>query len=144
MSHHTAVLDGLAQLLHEKEMGVYNVDGVFTADQRGIVVSAFPETPASIISLAFYMPEYQRLNGRGRRLTATRIQIRTRIPGHPLETVAVFDGLSQLIDQKHLQLGAVAAHGEFISAAQPTQSTAQSWEQTSNWRFTALEGLPTP
>lgn len=141
MTHHTALVDGLARLLAAEGFGVYNADGEFTATQRGIVVSAFPETPASIIALSFYMPEYQRLYGRGRRLTGSRVQIRTRIPGHPLETLSVFDGLSHLIDSKPLQLGEIAATGEFLSATEPTQDKAGAWEQSSNWRFTALETL---
>lgn len=144
MSHHTALLDQFAQFLATNEVGVYNPDGVFVASQRGIVISAFPEVPAELVSVSFYMPEYQRLQGGTRRLTASRIQIRTRLRGHPLATLDLFDHLSHLIDRKLLQLGPITAHGAFLSATEPLATKAGAWVQASNWTLTALEGLPTP
>lgn len=142
MSHHTALVDGFAKLLHSEGLGVYDPDGFFTPGQRGIVVSAFPETPDSIISVSFYLPEYQDLYGRSRRLTGSRIQIRTRIPGHPLATLDVFDALSHLIHRKHLVLNGLDVHGRYLSATQPIQDSNNRWQQSSNWRLTGLETLP--
>lgn len=141
MSHHAALVDGLARFLASEGLGTYSPDGVFLPGERGITVSAEPEVPAELICLAFYMPEYQHLQGRSRRVTSSRIQIRTRILGHPLKTLDLFDALSERLDNKRVQLGNVSATGHFLSATQPTRNSSAAWEQTSNWKFTALEGL---
>lgn len=144
MSHHTDLLDHLAQFLAAHDIGVYEAAGVFPPGTRGIVVAAFPEVPAEVISVSLYLPEYQRLYGATRRLTSSRVQIRTRLQGSPIATLDMFDQLSYLIDRKRLPLGPIVATGEFLSATEPLPTKTGGWVQSSNWSLTAIEQLPTP
>lgn len=143
MSHHTVLLDQFARFLAAHDVGEYSDGAAFSPGKRGIVVGVFPEVPAEVVAVSFFMPEYQRLNGGARRLTATRIQIRTRVQGPPLASLDLFDHLTYLIDRKHLTLGPLRATGAFVSATDLIPTKSAGWMQSSNWSLTALEGLPT-
>lgn len=142
MSHHTVLLHEFAAFLAANHVAEYSADGLYAKDVRGITVAGFPETPADIVALSLTMPEYTRLAGGGRRLTASHIQIRTRLHGSPLATIDLFDQLTYLIDRKRLTLGPLRANGAFRSATDALPISG-GWVQSSNWTLTALEGLPT-
>lgn len=142
MSHFGAVLDGLARHLADHGRGVYNVDGVFASDERGIVVSAFPEAPREIVSLTLYSPEYTRTSPAAtRQMTACMVQIKYRLHGHPLAVVEYFEGLKDLLDGKHLTLGDVSAHCAFQSYTPLGQNNAATWVASTNWRLESLRAL---
>lgn len=142
MSHFGAVLDGLAQHLDRHGRGVYNVDGVFAADERGIVISAFPAAPREIVALTLYSPEYTRTSPTAtRQMTACRVQIKYRLHGQPLAVVEFFEGLKDLLDGKHLPLGDVTAHSEFQSYTPLGQNNADTWVASTNWRLSSLRAL---
>lgn len=143
MSHHTVLLDEFATFLAAHDVAEYQADGFYPKDVRGITVAGFPETPADVVALSLTMPEYTRLAGGGRRLTASHIQIRTRLHGSPLATVDLLDQLTYLIDRKRLTLGPLRANGAFRSVTAVLPTSGDGWVQSSNWTLTALEGLPT-
>ena len=142
MSHHTVLLHEFATFLAANDVAEYSADGFYAKDVRGITVAGFPETPVDIVALSLTMPEYTRLAGGGRRLTASHIQIRTRLHGSPLATIDLLDQLTYLIDRKRLTLGTLRAIGAFRSATDALPISG-GWVQSSNWTLTALEGLPT-
>lgn len=142
MSHHITLLRGLAQALAAGGLGVYREDGVYQANERGIVVHAFPETPNEVISVALYLPEYTHLSPTaGRRLTRSRVQIRWRISGNPLEGIETFDALSHLLDNQRLVLDGHPFRGRYLSFAPLGQDSNNRFAFTSNWQLTALEAL---
>lgn len=142
MSHFSAILDGLAQHLDANDRGVYNADGVFAKDERGIVISAFPEAPREIVSLSLYSPEYTRTSPTAeQQMTACMVQIKYRLHGSPLAGIEYFEDLKGLLDGKHLQLGLVAAHCEFQSYTPLGQNNAGTWVSSTNWRLRSLRAL---
>lgn len=142
MSHFGAILDGLARHLDEHDRGVYNADGVFAKDERGIVIAAFPEAPREIISLSLYSPEYTRTSPTAeRQMTACMVQIKYRLHGNPLAGIEFFEDLKDLLDGKHLTLGTVGAHCEFQSYTPLGQNNAAAWVSSTNWRLRSLRAL---
>lgn len=142
MSHHAAVLDGAARLLHAHEFGVYRADGHFAKTERGIVISAFPDDPPEVVALTLYSPEWTRLGaGAARRLSAASIQIKYRLNAHPLAGVEYFDRLGDLLDGKALELGELRAHGEYISYTPLGMTHAGAWVFSTNWRISSLQTL---
>lgn len=141
-SHHATLLAGLAEWLAANGFGVYRENGMYAADERGIVLAAFPETPNELLSVGLYQPEYTRFSPTSpRRLTATGVQIRWRLAGDPLDGVRLFDRLSQLIDRRALVLGGITARGLYRSYGTVGQDANRRWLHTSNWKLTALEPL---
>lgn len=142
MSHFGAVLDGLARHLDSRGRGVYNVDGVFASDERGIVVSAFPEAPREIVSLTLYSPEYTRTSPSAtRQMTACMVQIKYRLHGHPLAGIEYFEELKDDLDGKHLTLGEIEAHCAFQSYTPLGQNNAGTWVSSTNWQLSSLRAL---
>ncbi|MGI6878836.1 hypothetical protein [Microbacterium sp. gxy059] len=142
MSHHAQMLHGLAQHIADAELGIYRPDGVYQPDERGIVISAFPETPEEVISVALYQPAYTPFSPTAsRRLTVSHIQIRWRTLGDPLNGIDMFDALSHLIDEQLLNLGPIIARGRYRSFSPIGQDKNHRTAFTSNWTLTALEAL---
>lgn len=144
MSYHPAILEGLAQLLHANDLGVYRENGIFTAAERGIVIQTFPETPPEIIGVSLYLPEGLSLSPTAtHRLSTTRVQIKYRLQGHPFAGIELFDQLHALIDQKPLALGNVEVAGEYKSFSALGQSRT-GFEFSTNWELTGLAALTLP
>lgn len=53
----TSLLAGLAQLLDDGGVGVWNPDGTYTTDQVGITITGVPQQPDRIICLTDYLVE---------------------------------------------------------------------------------------
>lgn len=145
MSYHPALLAGLARALDAAELGVYREDGVFTNDQRGIVVHSYPEQPPEIVSLFLYLPGGMALSPTAtRRLSTARVQIKYRLTGHPFAGIEYFDRLHDLIDQKALNLGGIHVAGEYLSFSEigQTRQPQGGFEFSTNWKLTGLADLP--
>jgi hypothetical protein len=145
MSYHPALLKGLALRLQAAGLGVYAADGVFTSDQRGIVIHAYPEQPPEIVALSLYLPGGVALSPTAtRRLSTARVQIRYRVIGHPFAGIEYFDQLHDLIDQKALDLGGIHVGGEYLSFSEigQTRQPQGGFEFTTNWKLTGLADLP--
>lgn len=142
MTHFGAILDGLARHLETQGMGVYRADGVFSPDQRGITVSAFPETPREIVALTLYLPEFTRTSPTAeRQLTAASIQVKYRLLGHPLAGIEYFDQLMAVLHDKHIDLGQVNAHTSYQSYTPLGQVNNAAWVFSTNWRISSLRAL---
>lgn len=142
MSHFTAVLIGYAQTLAAAGMGVYRDDAVYSKAERGIVFSAFPETPAEVVALSLYLPEFTRPSPTAeRQLTAASLQIKYRLLGNPLNGVEYFDRLLDLLNDKNVDLGPLTAHTSHQSYAQLGQVNDGAWVFSTNWRFRSLRAL---
>jgi hypothetical protein len=142
MTHHTDILRGAAELLGANDFGVYRESGVYQPDERGIVIAAFPETPREILSVAIYAPEYTGFSPTAKRqLTATRLQVRWRQAGNPLDGIETFDRLRALIHRQQLTLGPVQALGKYLSFSPMGQDANDRWSFTSNWQLSALEAI---
>lgn len=142
MSHHATLLDGLAQLLARNDMGIYNADGEFAIDERGITIAAFPDSPREVVALTLYSPEFTSTSPTAtRRLSAASVQIKYRLGRDPLEGIAYLDGLTSIIHRKRIDLGPFTASGRFLSFQQLGMNNAHAWTFTSNWRFESLQAL---
>ncbi|WDH77931.1 hypothetical protein PTQ19_10395 [Microbacterium esteraromaticum] len=142
MSFHPAVIEGLARALHTAGLGTYRENGVFTDEERGIVVHSFPEQPPEIIAVSLYLPDGTGLSPTAdRRLSSAMVQIKYRLQGHPFEGLQLFDSLHDLIDRKRLDLGGVKVHGQYRSFS-PLGQSRTGFEFTSNWQLTGLAPLP--
>lgn len=141
MTHHVALLQGVGARLNSEGLAVYNADGIYTDDQRGVVFGSFPATPKELVSVSLYLPEYVGL-GVQRRMVASSVQIKYRLTGGNLRGVEYFDKLSALIDRRRLQLGDIRANGAFLSWSPLGQDGNNRWVFTSNWRFTSIEAAP--
>lgn len=142
MSHHAALLDGLAKHLADREMGVYNADGEFAPTERGITISAFPDSPREVVALTLYSPEFTRLSATSeRRLSAASVQIKYRLTGHPLAGVEYFDTLSSVLDGKRIDLGPFSAACDYLSYTPLGMNNAGAWTFSTNWRFHSLQSL---
>jgi hypothetical protein len=140
--HHRTLLVGLARAIADADLGVWNEDAVYTTEQRGIVLHAFPETPDELISLTLIRPEYSRPSPTAdRRLVRTSVQIRWRIRGNPLDGIDLFDALNHLIDQKRLDFDGQPFRGEYRNFAPTGQDSNHRVSFSSNWQLNALEAI---
>jgi hypothetical protein len=141
VTHHVALLQGIASFLDSEGLAVYTADGVYTADQHGVVFGSFPATPNEIVSVSLYLPEYVGL-GTQRRLVASSVQVKYRLTGGNLRGIEYFDKLLARIDRRRLQLGDIRANGAYLSWSPLGQDSNDRWVFTSNWRFTGVEAAP--
>jgi len=142
MTWHSTVLTGLAEQIAGAGLGVYREDGQYAEAERGIVMQAYPERPVELISLSLYLPERTLLSPTAKHdLSTPRVQIRYRLLGHPFGGIDMFDGLSAVIDGKHLTLGDAVATGEYVSFASLGQDASARHEFSTNWKLTGLRPL---
>lgn len=142
VSHFTAVLVGFAKHLADNDMGVYRDDAVYAKTERGIIFSAFPETPAEIVALTLYLPEFTTPSPTAeRQLTAASVQIKYRLRGNPLAGVEYFDRLLDLLNEKNVDLGPLTAHTTHQSYTQLGQANDAAWIFSTNWRIHSLRAL---
>ena len=139
MTFHSALLEDVAAWLAANGIGVYRETGIYQGSERGIVALAFPESPAEIISISVYEPEYTALSPTAAAdLVSTRLQIRWRTVGDPREGVKVFDRLHALIDRKRIELGDRIVRGKYRSYMALGQDANNRWLFTSNWSLSAF------
>lgn len=142
MSYHPALLRGLAQYLHAEGIGEYSESGAIPHNARGIILHAYPETPAELVALFLYLPGEQKLSPTAASaLASPRVQIKYRLAGHPFKGIEMFDRLHDLIDRQNLTLGEVRAIGKYESYAALGQAVNGSFEFSTNWTFTGLRTL---
>lgn len=142
MSYHPALLKGLAEYLHDEGIGEYSETGVIPSTGRGIVLHAYPETPAELVALFLYLPGEQKLSPTATSaLASARVQIKYRLSGHPFEGIEMFDRLHDRIDRKTLALGQISVVGKYESYTALGQAANGSFEFSTNWTFTGLRTL---
>lgn len=98
MTAMTSFLTGLAEMLNDAGIGVWNPTGVYTADQVGITLSAVPQEPDQLIVLtARPISDDPVLND-----SITAVQIRHRgLPNNPRGVLDRDDAVFDLIQGIH-------------------------------------------
>ncbi|MCF2531750.1 minor capsid protein [Yinghuangia soli] len=105
MSWTSQLLDGLAQHLHDRGLGVYRPNGVYLPGDIAIVVGTLPPTPDRVICLTSY--NVSRPGGLA--TAAVMVQIRVRGPaGDSRSADAIGDPVcEELDDARDLVLGGI-------------------------------------
>lgn len=122
------LLTGLAQMIHDNGIGVYNPTGVYSPAQTGIIFKNVPTTPDRVIVLTAVPLTDMTMIPVGKML----VQVRTRgIPNDPLDTDdlgdAVFDLLQGLMN---LTLGATHIIQCLRNSSVPMgQDSSKRWER---------------
>lgn len=140
VSYTRALVDGLAALLQEANLGVYRPDGpAFTATETAIVAGTMPEAPDRVLLLTPYPVEDTDLTD-----TVTGMQIRMRAGSDPREVGDLADDVRDLLHQRrHYWLGLVhVALSWRQSQAQLGQDTHGRTELTSNYYLRTLRSAP--
>lgn len=139
MTYLPALVSGIAKDLAVAGLGVYREDGVYAANERGIVVHAFPETPDEVLAVSTYLPTFRRLSPTATsQLAAISVQVKYRLAGHPLQGLEIFDTLLARYDRRRRTLGDVSAAGHFVSFTPLGADANRRSVFAANFRFDGL------
>ena len=131
-----ALLVGLALDLQDADLGVWRETGVYSANERGILIAVHPNDPDEIISLTRYDSTFS-----AGAMVATRIQIRYRLKGSPLAGERMHDALqARLHDRTHVDFGSVRIDRIKQRSFSPLgkDSGLSRWQYSQNFEFTGL------
>jgi hypothetical protein len=136
----TVLLKNLAADLQANGLGTYDSTG-YDADATGFCITLFdmPPAPAYILALSSYAD----VNAGDTTLTATRIQIRTRVKSDPTEMTNQKDAIRNLLHRRsHVDFGAVRIGLILQISELPMGKDANgNWEWSQNFAFTGLRWL---
>ncbi|MFC8583288.1 minor capsid protein [Streptomyces sp. NPDC057217] len=116
MSHTRDLLDGYARLLAEAGVGIYRENGIYTATETGITITAVPDTPDRILCLTPY--DVDSTSGGTDMVEGLQVRIRTGTDPRPvLDLEDQVFGLLHM--REHTTVGGV--------------HVALSWRQSWSW-----------
>lgn len=147
MSHHGALISELMQHLADESFGVYRESAVYAANERGIVTSVFPSTPAEVISVTLYDVEYTRMSATAeRKISTASVQIKYRLTSRdPLAGVAFFDQLGGALAGKRIALESMTiVIGDDPNFANLGQQNGGGWVFSTNWQIHSLQAIQAP
>lgn len=103
MGYTRSLLEGLAVLIADAGLAVYDPEGTYTAEQTGITIAVMPDTPDRIICLTPYPVQDTDLTD-----AVTAVQIRLRAGRDPRVLDDLADDLFDLLhNRRGLVLGGV-------------------------------------
>lgn len=122
------LLTGLAQMIHDTGIGVYNPSGAYTAAQTGIIFKNVPTTPDRVIVLTAVPLTDMTMIPVGKVL----VQVRTRgVPNDPLDVDDLGDAVFDLMQGlTNLSLGSTHIIQCLRNSSVPMgQDASKRWER---------------
>ncbi|ARX85628.1 hypothetical protein SMD44_05092 [Streptomyces alboflavus] len=140
MSFLPDVVDGLARLLDEQDIGTYRPDGLYAEGETAITDTVMPEAPdRAIVLTAYPVQESATLTD-----TVLAVQVRTRAGPDPREAAALDDdvfAVLQSLGPRTFGSARVSLIYRFSAASLGTDANGRH-ERTSNYRVRAHRPHP--
>ncbi|TYB71245.1 hypothetical protein FXF51_02065 [Nonomuraea sp. PA05] len=130
-----ALLNGLAELLAARGVGVWSPIGKYLADQLALTIGGLPSTPDTAISLAVYGTAGDDLEGGD---SIVLVQFRMRAKGDPRDVGdyadAVFSVLHGLTETR-LPSGVLVLLARRTVVAPPSRDSSGRWERADSYEL---------
>lgn len=139
MTYTSDLIDGLAALLADNGIGVYDPAGVYQASDTGITVGIMPDSPDRCLCLTAYPVEDTGLTD-----VTTGVQIRVRAGRDPRDAGSLDDSVFDLLhNARGYQLGGVPVAVSWRQSSAPLgQDDKGRTEISSNYYLRATRSYP--